>query len=151
MIPISPLRESIIILNLNFHQPHNNTMATTAQAQMPDPKSPSPPPEPPTALTPGVLATALVKLYTNTLNKTLSDISHSAFSSCFPEISVGAPESIRVFHKDFVDRLREIAVGEFEVILEERRVVENLNRLEGIVGDAKRRKAEGGDDEPPIP
>ena len=46
-------------------------------------------------------------------------------------------------HTGMVNGLRGFAVNEFDAIVEERRVVEGLNRLEDLIADAKRRKARG--------
>jgi kinetochore protein NNF1 len=40
---------------------------------------------------------------------------------------------------------------EFQTILEERSVVTNLNKLEDLIADAKRRKARATSDDAPIP
>jgi kinetochore protein NNF1 len=47
-------------------------------------------------------------------------------------------------HSAFISRLSTFARDEFDTILEERNVVENLNRLEELIADAKRRKAAAG-------
>jgi kinetochore protein NNF1 len=49
-------------------------------------------------------------------------------------------------HSAFISRLSTFARDEFDTILEERNVVENLNRLEELIADAKRRKAAAGGD-----
>lgn len=49
-------------------------------------------------------------------------------------------------HGAFISRLSTFAKDEFDTILEERRVVENLNRLEELIADARRRKAAAGED-----
>ena len=55
-------------------------------------------------------------------------------------------------HKGLVERLEGFARDEFEVILQERRVVERLNALETVISDAKRRKARAQDgEEVPVP
>lgn len=48
-------------------------------------------------------------------------------------------------HSAFISRLSTFARDEFDTILEERRVVENLNRLEELIADARRRKAAAGE------
>lgn len=47
-------------------------------------------------------------------------------------------------HSAFVSRLSTFAKDEFNTIMHERRVVENLNRLEDLIADARRRKAAAG-------
>jgi kinetochore protein NNF1 len=49
-------------------------------------------------------------------------------------------------HATMTERLEGFAKSEFEVILRERRVVEGLNALEGLVGDARRRKTRASDE-----
>ncbi|KAE8445380.1 hypothetical protein EG329_013502 [Mollisiaceae sp. DMI_Dod_QoI] len=109
--------------------------------------SPSPPPPAPIPLTPGPRATAFISLYNSALDSTLSSISYASFSSCFPNISTQADSALRGMHHGMVSRLREFAREEFEVILLERNVVEKLNGLEGVVGDARRRRARAADGE----
>jgi kinetochore protein NNF1 len=107
----------------------------------PDPRSPSPPPAPPTQLTPGPRAQAFLTLYNSALDSTLKAISYPSFADCFPSIATNAPTQLSAMHTGMVNGLRGFAVNEFDTILEERRVVENLNRLEDLIADAKKRKA----------
>lgn len=107
--------------------------------------SPSPPPQAPIASTPGPRAAALIQLYEKTLNSTLHGISYESFSACFPSISASAPASLQHMHSAFISRLSAFAKDEFNTILEERRVIENLNRLDELIVDAKRRKAAAGE------
>ncbi|KAF7948568.1 uncharacterized protein EAE97_003979 [Botrytis byssoidea] len=109
--------------------------------------SPSPPPQAPIPLTPGPRANALYTVYEKSLASALHTISYPAFSSCFPSISRNAPEALRAVHGQMVSRLRQFALDEFEMILQERRVVERLNGLEGVIESARRRKARGVDAE----
>jgi kinetochore protein NNF1 len=106
--------------------------------------SPSPPPQPPTTSIPGPRAAALIQLYEKTLDSTLHGISYESFSACFPLISTNAPASLQHMHSAFISRLSTFAKDEFNTILEERRVVENLNRLDELIVDARRRKAASG-------
>lgn len=116
-------------------------------------KSPSPAPNPPTALTPGVRANAFMELYHKTLSKTLSVITYANFASCFPTIAASpAASSLKHIHEQFVSRMEHFAKDEFARICEIRRVVENLNGLEQLVKEAKRRKDRAVDGEPvPVP
>jgi len=50
-------------------------------------------------------------------------------------------------HKTMLERLEKFAKDEFEQIVRERNVVEQLNALEDLIADAKRRKARGVDGE----
>jgi kinetochore protein NNF1 len=118
-------------------------------------RSPSPPASAPTALTPGYRAEAFVTLYKAALDKTLEAISPSSFGACFPSISTNAPTQLAAMHTGMTAGLRSFALAEFDTIMEERRVVENLNRLEDLISDAKKRKARstsGTDEyEQPVP
>lgn len=157
--------------NFNSIPPrHNSTTQRPILAQLPSPstyftmpsatppeteRSPSPPASAPTALTPGYRAEAFVTLYKAALDKTLEAISPSSFGACFPSISTNAPTQLAAMHTGMTAGLRSFALAEFDTIMEERRVVENLNRLEDLISDAKKRKARstsGTDgDEQPVP
>ena len=56
-------------------------------------------------------------------------------------------------HASMTERLDGFAKAEFETILRERKVVQGLNALEGLIADARRRKARAveGDDAVLIP
>ncbi|KAF7879439.1 hypothetical protein EAF04_000635 [Stromatinia cepivora] len=114
---------------------------------MPSPTSPSPspPPQAPIPLTPGPRASRLHDVYEKSLASALNTISYPAFSSCFPTVASKAPEALKAVHGQMVSRLRQFAIDEFEMILRERRVVERLNGLEGVIESARRRKARGVD------
>ncbi|ESZ95128.1 hypothetical protein SBOR_4495 [Sclerotinia borealis F-4128] len=120
------------------------TTTTTTSTSSPSP-SPSPPPRAPIPLTPGPRANRLHDVYEKSLISALNTISYPAFSSCFPSISRNAPEALRAVHGQMVSRLRDFAIDEFKMILGERRVVERLNGLEGVIEGARRRKARGVD------
>ncbi|KAH9224012.1 Nnf1-domain-containing protein, partial [Leptodontidium sp. 2 PMI_412] len=107
------------------------------------PPSPSPPPPAPTTSTPGPRATAFTKLYNDALANTLKAVSYDSFASCFPSIAEGAPTALKGMHADMAGKLERFAKEEFETILRERNVVENLNRLEDLMADARRRRARG--------
>ncbi|PVH84777.1 Nnf1-domain-containing protein [Cadophora sp. DSE1049] len=109
------------------------------------PPSPSPPPTAPIALTPGPRATAFQKLYSDALANTLKSISYPSFATCFPSIAEHAPSALKILHENMVGRLEGFAKAEFETILRERNVVENLNRLEDLIAEARRRRARGLD------
>ncbi|KAG0646910.1 hypothetical protein D0Z07_6468 [Hyphodiscus hymeniophilus] len=120
-------------------------------------QSPSPPPSAPTANTPGPRAQAFIKLCNDALSKTLRSVSYDSFAACFPLIASQAPEALRTVHNmsrrgrgDGEETLRS-KQDEFQRIIEEKSVVTNLNKLDDLVTDAKRRKARATSDEPPIP
>jgi kinetochore protein NNF1 len=104
-------------------------------------RSPSPPSAPPVQSTPGVRAEALTKVYTNALESTLNSVSYPSFSACFPSIAKNAPKQLEAMHKGMCERLRGFAMAEFGEIIEERRAVERLNELEGLIADARKRKS----------
>ncbi|KAG9233601.1 Nnf1-domain-containing protein [Amylocarpus encephaloides] len=107
-----------------------------------DAKSPSPPPQPHTQITPGPRAIQFTTLYTRTLSATMNAISYEAFATCFPEIAKGAEGALRAYHGQFLGRLEGLAQEEFETILQERNVVQQLNKLEDIIASAKYRKSQ---------
>jgi len=113
-------------------------MPTAEPTQSP---SPSPPPEIPTPLTPGPRAVALQNVYNSALNSTLSAITPSSFNSCFPTLAKTAPAALESLHSGLVDKLQTFARDEFERILEERKVVERLNKLEELIAEGRRRRA----------
>ncbi|MCJ1287753.1 hypothetical protein MMC26_007105 [Xylographa opegraphella] len=104
---------------------------------------PSPPP--PTALTPGYLATRLTTLYASTLAHTLRACSYAHFAACFPTPAACRPAVLRGLWLQVVAKIEAMAKEEFEGILEERDVVAGLNRLEGVLegGRGRRRGREG--------
>jgi kinetochore protein NNF1 len=108
-------------------------------------KSPSPPPQPPTALTPGIRATAFIQLYTSALDSTLKAISYPSFSACFPSIAQNAPTQLAAMHTGMTNGLKGFATAEFDTILKERNVVENLNQLEDLIAEARKRKSRATD------
>lgn len=105
--------------------------------------SPSPPPDLPTPLTPGPRAVALQTIYNSALNSTLSAITPASFNSCFPTLARSAPGALQSLHSGLIAKLQTFARDEFERILEERKVVERLNKLEDLVAEGKRRRARG--------
>ena len=72
-------------------------------------RSPSPPPSVPTASTPGLRASAFIRLYNDALSNTLKSISYDSFAACFPMIAAQAPDSLRAMHGAFVGRLEGFA------------------------------------------
>jgi hypothetical protein len=59
----------------------------------------------PSTPTPGPRAAAFLQLYDKTLTTTLRTISYEAFSACFPNLSESAPETLRAFHGQMIERL----------------------------------------------
>jgi kinetochore protein NNF1 len=112
-----------------------------------DERSPSPPPQAPIPSTPGIRATAFLELYNKTLTNTLTSISYSTFSECFPLIAEQAPGALKAMHESVVSRLGGFAREEFEVILKEREVVRLLNELDERIGEGRKRMARASDGE----
>lgn len=110
--------------------------------------SPSPPPLPPIPLTPGPRASKFFTLFSSALTKSLSTVSLSKFSACFPTAAARAPQILASVHAQIVQSVETRATAEFEEICNEREVVAGLNELERLVAEARGRKergeAEGG-------
>jgi kinetochore protein NNF1 len=132
----------------------------TAPPLPPDLSSPhqSPTPPPPTISAPGPRAAALQTAFSRALDATLSKVSHDNFAACFPTTATNRPETVRVFWRDFVERLRAVCQRQFDGILAEREVVVALNALDALVGEARARKegeqargGGGGGAEVPVP
>ncbi len=106
-----------------------------------DERSPSPPPNPPTALTPGARAARLISVHATALQKTLDAIPYSSFAACFPTIATTSEPTLRNIHTQIIETLSRSVRKEFERTLEQRNVVEGLNKLEDLIADAERRRA----------
>ena len=114
-------------------------------------RSPSPGvPAVPIALTPGALATRLTDLYRNALTHTLKSCSYENFALCFPTPAARRPDVLKNLWEQVVSKIESKATEEFQGILEERDVIRGLNGLEGLVGEAKKRKAQAGEGEKPV-
>lgn len=98
-------------------------------------------PAEPLTVIPGPRAQQLLTLHSKALSATLKTISPSTFSACFPTVAASAPDVLASIHSQFISRLQAFAEADLKEILRERRVIENLNALEELILDAKRRKA----------
>ena len=98
------------------------------------------PTQKPIPKTPGPLATRLTQLYTASLAHTIRTCSYDNFARCFPTPARKRPEVLRAVWEQIVGKIESKAMEEFEVILEERKVVEGLNEFEGLVGEARGRR-----------
>lgn len=105
--------------------------------------SPSPPPLPPIPLTPGPRASKFSTLFSSALTKTLSTVSLSKFSACFPTAAEQAPRILASVHAQIVQGVQARATAEFEDICRERDVVAGLNELERLVAEARGRRERG--------
>lgn len=106
-------------------------------------RTPSPPPPPPIPLTPGPRATKFSALFSSALTKTLSTVSLSKFSACFPTPARHCPHILASVHSQIIQGVEERARREFDEILKERDVVAGLNELERLVAEAKGRRQRG--------
>lgn len=97
------------------------------------------------ALIPGPRARALLDLHDATLTATLRALTPSAFLSCFPLLAAHSPAALNALHAQMLARLGDLARADFTLILQERRVLENLNALEEVIGEARRRRGRGVD------
>lgn len=105
--------------------------------------SPSPPPLPPIPLTPGPRASKFATLFSSALTKTLSTVSLSKFSACFPTTAARSPQILASVHAQIVQGVEARATAEFEDICREREVVAGLNELERLVAEARGRRERG--------
>lgn len=105
--------------------------------------SPSPPPLPPIPLTPGPRASKFFTLFSSALTKTLSTVSLTKFSTCFPTAAAQAPQILASVHAQIVQGVEARATAEFEEICREREVVAGLNELERLVAEARGRRERG--------
>jgi kinetochore protein NNF1 len=128
--------------------PTSTAAAAAASAPPPPaseaPEAPSQPSEPPAlapAPVPGPRASELLRLHDLTLSKTLKTLSYENFAACFPTIARAAPGALRVLWGRIVERLETAGKKNFELILAERDVIRNLNTLDDLVAEAKRRKS----------
>lgn len=135
--PMTDVQESAPPTN-GPSQPAESTSNEQAQ-DLNQPSEPAPPPE----IVPGPRAQQLLTLHARALSATLRTISPSTFSACFPTIAASAPDVLASIHTQFISRLQTFAEADLKEILRERRVIENLNALEELILDAKRRKANG--------
>jgi kinetochore protein NNF1 len=119
-------------------------MATSQQS-----RSASPEIRPPIASTPGPRATALQKLYSDAIAHVLKTCSYSNFSSCFPTPAREVPQSLRLLHEQFTEKLDHSMRREFDSLLEDRHVVPSLNELDGLIEEARRRKGKAKEGEAP--
>lgn len=148
--PMDDVQEPVPEISTSTEQPSQDPPAA-------DPSKPSEP-APPLELIPGPRAQKFLEVHVAALSKVLSTISARTFSACFPTIAASAPDVLASIHSQFISRLKTFAEADLKEILRERKVVANLNGLDELILDAKRRKAnaeKGGaqdeDAEKPLP
>lgn len=105
--------------------------------------SPSPPPSAPIPLTPGLRASRLHQVFTESLSRTIRSNSYENFSACFPTPAKHVPHSLETVWRQLNAKLEESAKAEFEGVIRERDVVRGLNELDRLVGEARFRKENG--------
>ncbi|KAI9902572.1 hypothetical protein N3K66_001924 [Trichothecium roseum] len=108
---------------------------------------------------PGPRATRLHDIYAQGLRHTLSKLSPAAFAGCYPTVAFHSPRHLEQIQQQSVARLGERAEREYADIMARRAAVARLNELDGVVGEAVRRRraeaaaaaAEGADAQRPTP
>ena len=101
---------------------------------------------------PGPRASRLHDIYAQGLRHTLSKLSPSVFSGCYPTVAFHSPRHLEQLQQQSVARLSERAEKEYADIMARRGAVARLNELDGVVGEAvRRRRAEGGGESQPTP
>ncbi|KAI5808780.1 Nnf1-domain-containing protein [Peziza echinospora] len=124
--------------------PQPQSTPTPAPAPAPAPTHPAsssparpPPPQPPI---PGPRATAFREVLHRALTQSLKACPYPHFASCFPTLSTHNPSVLSQIHRQYLFQLENLATQSFDQLLEDRRVVENLNALEALVAEARERK-----------
>ncbi|KAH0537391.1 hypothetical protein FGG08_005790 [Glutinoglossum americanum] len=115
---------------------------------MPSP-SPSPPPAPPIPATPGRRASAFQTIFTDALTHTIKTCNYQNFASCFPTPAQHCPGFLYKLWSQLLGAFEARAKAEFETILLERNVVPNLNALDSLIAEARKRKARAPSSQPP--
>lgn len=106
---------------------------------------------------PGPRATRLHDIYAQGLRHTLSKLSPATFAGCYPTVAFHSPRHLEQIQQQSVARLGERAEREYADIMARRGAVARLNELDGVVGEAVRRRraeaaaAEGADAQQPTP
>lgn len=107
--------------------------------------SPSPPPPAPIPQAPGPRASRLHQVFDQALARTLRANSYANFASCFPTPARHVPASLESVWRQLNAKLEESAKAEFEEIIAEREVVPHLNELDRLVGEARVRREQEGE------
>ncbi|KAJ3483732.1 hypothetical protein NLG97_g7231 [Lecanicillium saksenae] len=104
---------------------------------------------------PGARATRLQDIYSQALGGTLKKLSFANFAGCYPTIAKRADNVLSKVQEQMVTQLQSRCDNEFKKIIKNRQVVEKLNELEGLVGEAEQARKEahaaGIKDEPTPP
>ncbi|KAI9858596.1 MAG: hypothetical protein M1813_007401 [Trichoglossum hirsutum] len=119
---------------------------------MPSSPSPSPPPPVPIPQVPGRRATALQTIFNDALTHTIKTCNYENFASCFPTPARYCPGFLYKLWSQLLGAFEARAKTEFETILLERSVIPNLNALDSLIAEARKRKARSSSSlPPPIP
>ena len=119
--------------------------SSSQQPQQPPAASPSPPPPAPVSQSPGPRASRLNQVFDQALARTLRANSYANFASCFPTPARHVPASLEGVWRQLNAKLEANAKAEFEEIVAERDAVPHLNELDRLVGDARARKEQDGE------
>ncbi|KAI9769328.1 MAG: hypothetical protein M1839_003751 [Geoglossum umbratile] len=111
--------------------------------------TPSPSPPPPIPSSPGRRATALQTIFTNALSHTIKTVNYDNFASCFPTPARHCPGFLYKLWSQLLGAFEARAKSEFESILHERAVVANLNALDVLTAEARKRKNRAPSSLPP--
>ncbi|KAJ5874528.1 uncharacterized protein N7529_002958 [Penicillium soppii] len=120
-------------------------MAESSSHQQQPVASPSPPPPAPISQTPGLRASRLTQVFDQALARTLRANSYANFAGCFPTPARHVPASLEGVWRQLNAKLEANAKAEFEEIIAERDAIPHLNELDRLVGDARVRKEQGGE------
>lgn len=119
-------------------------MAESNSHQPPAP-SPSPPPQAPIPQPPGPRASRLNQVFEQALARTLRANSYANFAGCFPTPARHVPASLEGVWRQLNAKLEANAKAEFDDIVAERDAVAHLNELDRLVGDARARREQEGE------
>lgn len=131
-------------------QPQETTVAAAAPETTAPPASP-PLPTPHKPVAPGPRAARLQEAYAKVLKRTLAQLRWDNFAGCYPTVARRSEGVLRQVQTQMVDKLGDKCEREFDNIMASRQVVPKLNELEGLIGDASRRRNDAADDEQPTP
>jgi kinetochore protein NNF1 len=81
----------------------------------------------------------LQKVFAGAVSSTIKTNSYANFSACFPTPAKYCPTALETVWRQINTRLEENCMREFEIILNERGVVEGLNQWDSIADEARTR------------
>ncbi|KXG50300.1 Nnf1 [Penicillium griseofulvum] len=116
-----------------------------SNSHQPPAASPSPPPPAPISQSPGPRASRLNQVFEQALARTLRANSYANFAGCFPTPARHVPASLEGVWRQLNAKLEANAKAEFDDIVAERDAVSHLNELDRLVGDARARRDQEGE------